>query len=1195
MFWRFGGYANISTIDTILDKPDFLLEDLLDESDLIQELKQHNTKLLEYLRQDNVLAKLLDYVVAPRLEPVENPDDDHDHDDDAGSDANKKGRSLGLPFGRPRASSRTTSDGNDEDEAEKKRNRYAYVAAEVLSSDNWSIYESLMENRELLANFWTFLTLPAPLDPLQASYFTKVNESLFDKKTHDMLHLLRSLDGAVPNMLRHVDCPMIMDLLLKIISLERTEDGQGIVEWLYTKDVIPALLSFLGSEHSWATQTAAGDFIKAIITVSANASQNEQACIGPNELTRQLVSKPCAEKIISYMLGGGNPLTVGVGIIIEVIRKNNSDYDPDVGGDANAQPSSRDPIYLGTLLRLFAEHVPDFMSLVLNAPAQKQRLDSTFGDKIEPLGFDRFKTCELMAELLHCSNMALLNEVGSEQVIAHRDEERRRLRLTGRLTASRGEETHSSEDLTMRSRHSSPDDSRRLEVTNASDDDGFEEVTPSGEMTEDTSHEFVKAEDEIPVTTSASFLDKDDDEFIDEPLSSPRLHVQDGNVDEQHFEIPELVVAPLSPKKSAVKELEPPQTKEAEPGVTPGGSSVPTEAADEALAPKEAAHMTGEDSPVPSDGVQTSIVEVAPEETETVPKANISMEEARAPEPIQVDTPPVPENPVPEVPQTTQLPSVVENTHAESIAHDNQPPDSNQTAPPAPQVAATEQAEPVVGDFLKMQFVENNVVPTILSFFFRYPWNNFLHNVVYDIVQQVFNGPMDRGFNPTLAISLFEAADITNAIINGQTSSEKSQAQSRTRMGFMGHLTLIAEEVVKFTERNPPELLSDLVLDRVMSQDWINYVEGALAETRERDNAILGGVRPEVALSNRSQMGGNLGGMGLSSLGLGGGQGSGSSALAEAGLTGGGNTIDTADHGSGSSLGPFSISSGLLSGSGFGSSSDEDEDEAEENEEDVNNEFRAYTDPLNASSSSADPPSIPPPPPPPPPLNIPPSRARLQLAARLAMHQKSTTSASAQSAGSEDDEERGEARQDQGADRVLRNPFEDDGEDEVDDDSDDGLGDDGGNTGHWGPRTSRGDWWRNSLRNRERFGDGRDDSDSDKEDQVGAEDEDEDEFGDFAMPETDKDGDQGKASVIVKPLPVHPPPHNPKSSAFTSLWPFGSKEKGKPKGEDSAAVADSAGEAAGDDDDHDNTNIKTTHEATRRTSIEDPDEDEVVV
>src|SRR5260370_29812662 len=65
----FGGYANISTIDTILDKPDATLEELLDESDLIQELKQHNTKLIEYLREDKILERLLEYVVAPKPEP----------------------------------------------------------------------------------------------------------------------------------------------------------------------------------------------------------------------------------------------------------------------------------------------------------------------------------------------------------------------------------------------------------------------------------------------------------------------------------------------------------------------------------------------------------------------------------------------------------------------------------------------------------------------------------------------------------------------------------------------------------------------------------------------------------------------------------------------------------------------------------------------------------------------------------------------------------------------------------------------------------------------------------------------------------------------------------------------------------------------------------------------------------------------
>lgn len=193
---------------------------------------------------------------------------------------------------------------------------------------------------------------------------------------------------------------------------------------------------------------------------------------------------------------------------------------------------------------------------------------------------------------------------------------------------------------------------------------------------------------------------------------------------------------------------------------------------------------------------------------------------------------------------------------------------------------------------------------------------------------------MDRGYNPTLAVSLFEAADITAAIIKGQQVSDESHAKTKTRMGYMGHLTLIAEEVVKFTERHPPELLSDTVLDKVMSQDWINYVEGALAETRERDNAILGGVRPEVALGHRGSLGGGggLGGVGLSGLG-GSSTGGGSNALAEAGLNGG---IELNENG-GNGIGPFAISAGTLM-SGFGSSSDEEDEDGEGDDEDVNSE-----------------------------------------------------------------------------------------------------------------------------------------------------------------------------------------------------------------------------------------------------------------
>ena len=63
MFWRFGFHA-CSAIDTLLDKPDVTLEEILGEDDLLQECKAHNTKLIEYLRDPKILSKLLNYIIA---------------------------------------------------------------------------------------------------------------------------------------------------------------------------------------------------------------------------------------------------------------------------------------------------------------------------------------------------------------------------------------------------------------------------------------------------------------------------------------------------------------------------------------------------------------------------------------------------------------------------------------------------------------------------------------------------------------------------------------------------------------------------------------------------------------------------------------------------------------------------------------------------------------------------------------------------------------------------------------------------------------------------------------------------------------------------------------------------------------------------------------------------------------------------
>lgn len=183
---------------------------------------------------------------------------------------------------------------------------------------------------------------------------------------------------------------------------------------------------------------------------------------------------------------------------------------------------------------------------------------------------------------------------------------------------------------------------------------------------------------------------------------------------------------------------------------------------------------------------------------------------------------------------------------------------------------------------------------------------------------------MDRGYNRCLAIDLFETGRITERIIEGQKASDKAQQETHMRLGYMGHLTLIAEEVLKFTERHTEETLSRSVLDKVHSEEWVDYVENILSETRERDNAILGGVRPDMSVGPRqavlnavnaaSGFGGDSGGLSNASLAGNGNIGLDSMELATQGDTGGGG---------------YTFSGGSLL-SGFTNSSDEEDEDMDD-------------------------------------------------------------------------------------------------------------------------------------------------------------------------------------------------------------------------------------------------------------------------
>jgi len=455
------------------------------------------------------------------------------------------------------------------------------------------------------------------------------------------------------------------------------------------------------------------------------------------------------------MLKGGNPLTVGVGIIIEVIRKNNSDYDPDIGTGVDSIPSSRDPIYLGTLLRLFASHVPDFMKLIMsyrhttNADGSKnegkRELKVAFGGAIEPLGFDRFKTCELMAELLHCSNMGLLNEKGGERYVKERDRERERLK------AARLQHMFATDELV--DHHAGVEgvvvEKAPLQVQNGGvemSDDGineeeFEDVIISGMLDDAQADADMECEGLANIHDIHDEVRRDDDEdlFVDEPLSppEPKDTIEDTT---------EAVMVPIPSDEAS-----PLDTTSIEPQAPTKDAEVPTptqetkQQCDVQMTDAPPAYQEKED-PVPaqqsgeaaSREMEVPTAPSPPAATAEVDGSERSLvEDLKAAEP----TPLSPQPPLPAPPQKPETESLAPSSEQkkdespqpdeeENLMDLNGTPDTtiaegNVSVRSAGSLGSsfTEyqamvepdlDGNPVVGDYLKMMFVEHKVVPTIL-------------------------------------------------------------------------------------------------------------------------------------------------------------------------------------------------------------------------------------------------------------------------------------------------------------------------------------------------------------------------------------------------------------------------------------------------------------------------------------------------
>jgi SIT4 phosphatase-associated protein len=361
-------------------------------------------------------------------------------------------------------------------------------------------------------------------------------------------------------------------------------------------------------------------------------------------------------------------LTNGVSLIIELIRKNNrydcfllpklklSDYDIEPVLTLTLEshpPTNRDPIYLGTMLRLFASRIKDFQKLLAKPKSVPPSIATTFGH-IEPLGFERFRICELYAELLHCSNMVLLNDPRGEDIVRERDKERNRLRKEGHSKLP-SVDIWGDTDL---------GNGKQWGTSETYSTDGSEDGGPKEKM-----------ENQASVGNHVGEKQAGSD-----PAPEPSLSIV---TNEEKTNLPPTDV-----------NIEPPQ-------------------------------------------------ESQDLEEERIQSRELQAKQLNATDSKLLENPPEPH---------TKSDGANDNQNRNNGNGDNSP----EHARIPSMTGSSVKNRPVVGDYLKMQFVEAKVLPSVVDLFFAHPWNNFLHNVVYDILTQVLNGPMDKGFNRQLAVDLFK-------------------------------------------------------------------------------------------------------------------------------------------------------------------------------------------------------------------------------------------------------------------------------------------------------------------------------------------------------------------------------------------------------------------------------------------------------
>lgn len=128
----------------------------------------------------------------------------------------------------------------------------------------------------------------------------------------------------------------------------------------------------------------------------------------------------------------------------------------------------------------------------------------------------------------------------------------------------------------------------------------------------------------------------------------------------------------------------------------------------------------------------------------------------------------------------------------------------------------------------------------MFSLFFTHSHNSFIQNTVADFFSALCHGDW-AVCKPIIVGNIFRGTRLLSKITQAQRIADSyAEMPRKPRPNFMGHITLLADQVHLLMEKHGAELYKEMG-DLLRKESWIEYSNKSYRETKLKDAFILGG------------------------------------------------------------------------------------------------------------------------------------------------------------------------------------------------------------------------------------------------------------------------------------------------------------------------------------------------------------------